>query len=72
MKYEVGDLVRIVEHPWNQHAGDTVIITKAEKIEDTFVYEFVIPEQRGSTPEHLIGYLVARGVTACQKIASKS
>lgn len=62
MKYEPGDLVQIVEEPWNQFAGEYVVLTKAVMSGDTLVYEFVIPERRGSTPEKLIRKLVARGI----------
>lgn len=57
-----GDFVHIVEEPWNQFAGEYVVITKAEMVGEAPVYEFVIPERRGSTPEKLIGRLVARGM----------
>jgi hypothetical protein len=66
MIYEVGDMVRIVDYPWNQHAGDVVIITKKEEIDGKAVYEWVIPEQRGSAPEHLIGYVIARGMNVAR------
>ena len=57
-KYKARDMVRIVEFPWNQHAGDYVCLLESKEINGTWVYEFVIPEQRGSVPEHLIERLV--------------
>ena len=71
MKYEVGDMVRI-SHESMQHGDEIVIITGGDQIGETPVYDWIIPEQRGSVPEHLIRSLVARGITACLKIASKN
>lgn len=53
-KYCTGDLVRIVKEPWNQHAGDMVILTGVAHADDQTVYEFIIPERRGSVSETMI------------------
>jgi len=71
-KYEVGDLVRIVEEPWSVHAGDVAIITRITEVNGKPFYDFVIPESRGGMPEQFVERLVARGVSACLKIASKT
>lgn len=51
MSYKPGDMVRLKDEPWHQHAGDVVIITK---VNDNGCYDFWIPESRGSVPDHLI------------------
>jgi hypothetical protein len=60
-KYDKNSLVKIAEKS-AQHSGDCVVITSRELVGTTWVYEFVIPEQRGSVPEHLIDRLILRDV----------
>lgn len=60
--YKPGDMVTIKHSQTSpMFNGETVIITKAEQLGITWVYEFVIPEQRGSAPQQLIGHRVGEG-----------
>lgn len=43
-----GDMVQIVEEPWNIWSSDLVIVTKVDADEQGF--DFVIPERRGHAP----------------------
>jgi hypothetical protein len=45
---EIGTMVKITEEPWNQFAGELVIVTKID--DDGIGFDFVIPERRGHAP----------------------
>ena len=57
---KVGDMVRIVEEPWNQHAGDCVILERYNSESNSF--DFVIPEQWGSVPRRMIDKIVCADI----------
>ena len=52
-----GDMVRLVEKPWHQHAGEHVIVTKVD--DDGKGFDFVIPETRGHAPMSLVEKLIS-------------
>jgi hypothetical protein len=56
--YRVGDYVRIVREPWNQHAGEIVRIEKISRLGEGWHYNFVIPERSGGAVEKFIERVV--------------
>jgi|HubBroStandDraft_6_1064221.scaffolds.fasta_scaffold512695_3 hypothetical protein len=60
-KYKVNDMVRI--SPESVQGGDElVIITAVNDAGDIPVYDWIVPERRGSVPQHLIACRVAQNV----------
>jgi len=74
--YKPGDMVRITEWPWNQFAGECVLITKAEVItldnKEFVAYEWVIPERRGGGAEKFIEEYVSHFDLEALKVGPKT
>jgi hypothetical protein len=60
-KYKPGDMVRIVDWPWSQYAGEIVIITKAEVMsldgEEFVSYEWKINRHGGGAEKWIDEYI---------------
>jgi hypothetical protein len=61
-KFKPGDMVRIADEPWSQHAGDIAIVTKATVVtldgKEFISYDLTIPKQRLCAAEKFIGEFI--------------